>query len=55
MTNQTDTLNVWYANGFYHIRYDGSMHIFADYLKAKAKIDEIMQNVSFAGLNTCAA
>ena len=42
-----DTLNVWHKAGFYHIRHNGKIKTFANYIDAKAHVESIMQSVFF--------
>ena len=42
-----DTLNVWFSNDIYHIRYDGKHYRYNNYIEAKQKVDSIMQSVYF--------
>ena len=44
-----DCLNTWYTNGIYHVRYDGVIRRFTDYLSAKTYVDTIMQSAWFSG------
>ena len=43
----TDSLNVWFKAGFYHVRYDGKIKTFSDFVDAKEFLDGVMQSVWF--------
>lgn len=44
-----DTLNFWFVNGVYHIRYAGKHYRYNNFVEAKDKIDEIAQSAAFSG------
>jgi hypothetical protein len=42
-----DTINYYYSEGAYHVRYGGMHYKYNNYFDAKAKIDEIDQSIFF--------